>query len=63
MIETKRLILRPFIKEDASDVFEYLNEPLVNCFACMKLNTIEETIELMDERSKDKKYRFIYKKL
>ena len=41
MIETKRLILRPFIKEDASDVFEYLNEPLVNCFACMKLNTIE----------------------
>ena len=42
------------LKEDASDVFEYLNEPLVNCFACMKLNTIEETIELMDERSKEK---------
>ena len=42
MIETERLILRPFIMEDASDVFEYLNEPLVNCFACMKLNTIEE---------------------
>lgn len=57
-IETKRLILRPFIKEDVSDVFEYLNEPLVNCFACMKLNTIEKAIELMDERSKDKEYTF-----
>ena len=54
MIETTRLILRPFIKEDASDVFEYLNEPLVNCFACMKLNTIEEAYKLMDERIKEK---------
>ena len=58
MIETTRLILRPFIKEDAKDVFEYLNEPLVNCFACMKLNTIDEAYELMHERSKDNEYTF-----
>ena len=58
MIETTRLILRPFIKEDANDVFEYLNEPLVNCFACMKLNTMEDAYELMHERSKDNEYTF-----
>ena len=58
MIETERLILRPFIMEDASDVFEYLNEPLVNCFACMKLNTIEEAYKLMGERIKEKEFSF-----
>ena len=33
MIETNRLILRPFCVEDAADVFEYLKAPIVNCFA------------------------------
>lgn len=28
MIETERLILRPFIESDYKDVFEYLNEPM-----------------------------------
>lgn len=42
MIETDRLILRPFREEDAADVFEYLKAPTVNCFACMKLNSVEE---------------------
>ena len=42
MIETERLILRPFLEKDAEDVYEYLKEPLVNCFACMKLNSLEE---------------------
>ena len=36
MIETDRLILRPCRAGDAADVFEYLKEPMVNCFACMK---------------------------
>lgn len=58
VIETNRLILRPFSKEDACDVFEYLCEPLVNCFACMKLNTLEETYKLLEERSKDTEYTF-----
>ena len=42
MIETTRLILRPFQEEDATDVFEYLEKPTVNCFACMKVNSLEE---------------------
>ena len=33
VIETKRLILRPFFEGDAADVYEYLKEPAVNCFA------------------------------
>ena len=56
-VETNRLILRPFTKEDANDVFEYLKEPLVNCFACMKLNKLEETYKLL-ERRKDVEYTF-----
>lgn len=36
-IETERLLLRPFQEGDAEDVFEYLKEPAVNCFADMKL--------------------------
>lgn len=42
VIETERLILRPFLESDAADVFEYLAEPAVNCFACMKLGSLEE---------------------
>ncbi|MBR4991545.1 MAG: GNAT family N-acetyltransferase [Clostridia bacterium] len=41
MIETNRLLLRPFVTQDAADLLEYRREPLVNCFACMKLNTLE----------------------
>ena len=58
ILETNRLILRTFSKEDASDVFEYLCEPLVNCFACMELNTLEEAYKLLEERSKDTEYTF-----
>ena len=42
MIETKRLILRPFLPTDADDLFEYLHKPTVNCFDCMKLGSIED---------------------
>lgn len=44
-IETGRLILRPFTERDAEDAYEYLKEPPVNCFACMKLNSLEEARE------------------
>jgi len=40
IIETERLILRPFLEKDAEDVYEYLKEPAVNCFACMKLEFV-----------------------
>ena len=58
ILETNRLILRPFVKEDASDVFEYLKEPLVNCFSCLKLIKIEEAYKLLEKRSKDTEYTF-----
>lgn len=58
IIETERLILRPFTEEDAKDVFEYLNKPAVNCFMCMKLNSIEEAKEEMKKRSGETEYYF-----
>ncbi len=57
-IETERLILRPFLESDAEDVFEYLCEPAVNCFACMKLDTIEDARKEMKERVGETDYYF-----
>lgn len=54
MIETERLILRPFCLEDAQDVFEYLSAPMVNCFADMKINSISEAEKVVKERSQCK---------
>ena len=58
MIETERLILRPFREEDAADVLGYLQEPTVNCFACMKLNSLEEARKAVQARAKDAAYTF-----
>ena len=58
MIETKRLILRPFVETDAEDVFEYLEEPMVNCFACMKVKSLEEAKCAVQERSKNTEFYF-----
>ena len=40
-IQTQRLVLRPFLETDAEDVYEYLKNPPVNCFASMKLDSLE----------------------
>ena len=58
MLETQRLILRPFRETDAEDVFEYLNEPAVNCFACMKLHTLEDARAEMRKRAGEPEYCF-----
>lgn len=58
MIETKRLVLRPFLESDAPDVFEYLREPAVNCFICMKLDSIEAAYAEMKKRIHDTEYYF-----
>ena len=58
MIETERLILRPFREEDASDVYEYLEKPTVNCFACMKLNSLEEAQKAVTEKMAHSEYCF-----
>lgn len=58
MIETERLILRPFNENDVKDVFEYLNKPMVNCFACMKVNSLDEARKAVIQRMKDTEYTF-----
>lgn len=58
IIETERLILRPFEEGDAQDVFEYLKEPAVNCFACMKLNSLDEAKAEVKKRVGEKEYYF-----
>ena len=58
MIETERLILRPFTENDAADAFEYLHEPMVHCFACMKTETMEDARKAVLDRAKDGEYYF-----
>ncbi len=58
MIETERLILRPFRNSDAEDVYEYLREPAVNCFASMKLHSTDEAKREMKRRAKEAAYYF-----
>ena len=58
MLETDRLLLRPFTEADAADAFEYLQAPTVNCFACMKLDSVEEARAEMKNRAKDAEYYF-----
>lgn len=52
IIETERLILRPFSESDAEDVFEYLKKPAVNCFASMKLNSLAEAKAEMKKKNR-----------
>ncbi|MGM9544947.1 MAG: GNAT family N-acetyltransferase, partial [Vescimonas sp.] len=58
VLETERLILRPFRESDAEDVLEYLKEPAVNCFAEMKLNSLEEAKAEMKKRVGETEYYF-----
>ena len=58
MIETQRLVLRPFVEGDANDLYEYLNKPIVRCFEDMKVNSIEEAEKAVLERAKDGEYYF-----
>ena len=55
-IVTERLILRPFNSSDAADVFEYLEVPAVNCFSCMKLDSLDAAKAEMEKRAKDEYY-------
>ena len=58
MIETSRLILRTFREEDAADLYEYLKAPMVHCFACMKVDSVDEAKSAALERAKDNEYYF-----
>ena len=56
ILETERLILRPFAESDAEDAFEYLHEPTVHCFTCMKTETMEDAKKAVLDRAKDEYY-------
>lgn len=58
IIETERLLLRPFLERDAADVLEYLGEPKVNCFSSMKLDSLEASKEEMRRRMNEAEYYF-----
>lgn len=58
ILETERLILRPFLETDAADVYEYLSEPAVNCFADMKLHSLDEAQEEVKRRLGETEYYF-----
>ena len=58
MIETERLLLRPFAKSDAEDLFEYLKEPMINCFADMKLHSMEEAETEAAKRADETEFYF-----
>ena len=58
MIETERLILRRFTEKDVADAFEYLREPTVHCFECMRVGGMEEAEKAVAERAKSKEPYF-----
>ena len=39
-------------------MFEYLNEPMVHCFSCMKLSTLDEAKAEVTKRAKETEYYF-----
>lgn len=58
IIETERLRLRPFEMTDAEDVFEYLHVPAMNCFACMKLETLDDAKKEIRNRVNETEFYF-----
>ena len=58
ILETERLILRPFIEDDAADAYEYLHEPTVHCFACMKTESLDDAKKAVLDRARDGEYYF-----
>lgn len=54
IIETERLILRPFMLSDASDLFEFLKELESRCFYSMKLSNLEEAQKDIKKKMKDR---------
>ena len=58
ILETERLILRPFLETDAADVYAYLKKPAVNCFASMKLGSLDEAKKELKKRVGETEYFF-----
>ena len=57
-MDTERLILRPFAAGDEKDVYEYLKEPEVHCFASMKLHSEAEAAAEVQRKSSQPAFCF-----
>lgn len=53
MIETKRLILRPFMEADAEQVYHYVNAQTIHCFSDMRFESFEEAKKEVLRRQED----------
>lgn len=53
IIETERLILRPFREGDAADLFAYLRAPTARCFLSLKLSNLAEAETEVRKRALD----------
>lgn len=61
IIETERLILRPVTLEDASDVFEWVGDPVVNRYMPYSIyNNIEQVKVYISKIIKEGKYEFAF---
>ena len=56
MLETSRLLLRPFEERDYADVFEYTNLQTVHCFADMHLESPEAARREVIRRQEDAEF-------
>lgn len=52
-IETDRLVLRAFRRDDAADLLAYLREPGASCFLSLRLADMEEAEAEAEKRSAD----------
>lgn len=53
IIETERLVLRPFREGDAADLFAYLRDPTARCFLSLKLKDLAEAEAEVRKRALD----------
>lgn len=55
-IETDRLVLRNFRKNDAADLFAYLHRPVASCFLSLRLEDMRAAEKEAEARSKSDEY-------
>jgi RimJ/RimL family protein N-acetyltransferase len=53
IIETPRLVLRPFTPGDAADLFAYLHQPVASCFFSLALADLQAAEQEAVSRSQD----------
>ena len=48
-MKTQRIHLRPLVDSDAPALFDYWREPTVNCFADMKMHTLDDAVRYIHD--------------